>query len=219
MLHEKINKLKKNIISYEKHTENMINKSIEGLINKDENKLDVVIKKDEDYSNNMEILIDEMCFSIIAQFSPKAVDMRIVLMIMKMNNDLERIADHAVNIAYSAKFLIDKPNVKFYEDIPKMKEEVIKMLNDSISSFIKRDINLAINVCERDDIVDNLQNSIVDELIKLMRLDSSIIERAVKLINITHNLERIADLSTNIAEDVYYINEGKVIKHSKGEGF
>lgn len=218
MIHEKINKLKENIISYAKHAENMIDKSIEGLINKDENKLNEVIKKDEDYSNNLEILIDEMCFSIIAQFSPKAVDMRIVLMIMKMNNDLERIADHAVNIAYSAKFLIDKPNVKLYEDIPKMEEEVIKMLNDSISSFIKRDINLAINVCERDDIVDSLQNSIVDELIKLMSSDSNIIERAVKLINITHNLERIADLSTNIAEDVYYINEGEVIKHNKRLG-
>jgi len=213
MIHEQLNKLNENIVNFANHTEKMICNTIDGLINKEENKLNNVIEIDEKFANDIEIIIDRMCFSIIAKYSPKALDMRVVLMIMKMNNDLERIADHAVNIALDSKFLIKKKRIESCFDIQMMKEQVIKMLKNSILSFIRRDCSLAKDVCLMDDVVDDLQNSIIEKLIKLMKSDIETIDRAVKLINITHNLERIADLSTNIAEEVYYINEGKVIKH------
>lgn len=217
MLEQRLNELKKEIINYAFHVEKMVEKSIKGLLEKREDLLKEVIEKDENFANELEIKIDEMGIATIAKYEPKGKDLREVLMILQINNDLERMADHAVNIAESALFLIPRPQVKPYIDLPRMAEETIRMLKDSINSFIEEKAELAKNVCERDDIIDNLRDQIVRELITYMINDPSTIERSIHLIKISQNLERIADLTTNICEDVIFIVKGKVIKHHHEE--
>ncbi len=213
MLEEKLNFLKKKLLEHAFLVENMIEKCIRGLINKEKELLLNIIKDDEPKSNLLEIELDELCINLIGQYQPKAKDLRTILMILKMNNDLERIGDMAVNISESSLFIIERPMVKPLIDIPRMAEETIKMLKDSIDSFITGEVMLAKSVCERDDIVDKLRDQILRELITFMSSDSSTIERSIHLIRISRDLERIADLSTNICEDVLYIEEGRVIKH------
>ncbi len=222
MLAEKLNKLKEKIVEQGNLVESMIEKSIRGLLTRDKSILMDVLQVDEPRANEMEIEIDEMCVNLIARFQPEARDLRTIIMILKMNNDLERIGDMAVNIAESALFLIERPQVKPLIDLPQMAEETIKMLKDGIDSFIKEDPNLAKNVCERDDIIDAYRDQILRELITYMISDPTTIERAIHIERISRNLERIADLATNIGEDVVYIVEGRVIKHGRyketGEG-
>jgi phosphate transport system protein len=217
VLDEKINTLKKTLIDYATLVEGMIDKCTKGILNKDRMFLSEIIQQDEPKTNDFEIEIEETCTTFIAQYEPKAKDLRTILMILKINNDLERIGDHAGNIAESGLFLIERPEVKPLIDIPRMAENSIRMLKDSISSFINEDALLAKSVCERDSEVDRLLEQIIKELSTFMIQDSSTIERSMQLIRVAHNLERIADLSTNICEDVIYMVEGRVIKHRKEE--
>ncbi len=217
MLKEKIISIKEELINYANLVESMIEKSIKGLSKKEKEILSEVIEKDELKANNFEIEIDEICTNIIAQYEPKARDLRTVLMILKMNNDLERIGDEAVNISQSGMFLIERPQIKLSVDIQKMAEETIKMLKDSINSFINEDSQLAKEVCLRDSKVDKMRNQIWEELINIMKEDTSNIERSIHIMRISRNLERIADLSTNICEDVIFMVEGRVIKHHQEE--
>jgi phosphate transport system protein len=195
----------------------MIEKSIRGLIIKDKVLLNEVVEKDEHRANTLEIELGGVCTNLIAQYQPAAKDLRTILMALMINNDLERLGDHAVNIAKSSLFLIEIPQVKPLIDIPRMAEEAIAMLKDSIDSFIHEDAKLVKNVCERDNIVDTLRDQILRELITYMTSDPTTIERSLHLIRISSNLERIADLSTNICEDVIFMVEGKIIKHHKEE--
>jgi phosphate transport system protein len=213
----KINELKKTLITYAELIQGMVEKSIKGLSDKDETLLKQVIEKDEVRANEYEIEIDEMCTTLIVTLQPKAIDLRTILMIQKMNNDLERIGDHAVNISQSALVLIEQPLVKPLIDIPRMAEEAKHMINDAISSFVNKDPKLAKEVCERDSIVDSIRDQIIRELITYMVSDASTIPRALHLLNISKNLERIADLSTNICEDVIFLVDAKVIKHHHEE--
>jgi phosphate transport system protein len=215
MFYEKLNRLKEKIIEQGNLVESMIEKSIRGLLNKDKALLLEVLQVDEPRTNEIEIEIDEMCINLIARFQPEARDLRTIIMILKMNNDLERIGDMAVNISESALYLIERPQVKPMIDLPKMAEETIQMLKDGIDSFIKSDAKLAKSVCERDDIVDAYRDQILRELITYMISDPTTIERAIHIERISRNLERIADLATNIGEDVVYIVEGKIIKHGR----
>ncbi|MEO0074749.1 MAG: phosphate signaling complex protein PhoU [candidate division WOR-3 bacterium] len=216
LLDAKLTSFKKALIDYASLIERMIDKSMQGLLKKDKAVLEEIINKYEPWTNDLELEIDEMGTNLIAQYEPKAKDLRIVLMVLKINNDLERIGDHLVNIAESALFLIERPQVKPLIDIPKMGEIVIKMLKDSINAFINEDVKLAQAVCQEDSLVDNLLEQVIRELITYMTADSKTIERSMHLIRIAHNLERIADLSTNISEDVIFIVEGRVIKHRSG---
>lgn len=217
LLEEKINNLKKEIINYANLVETMIEKSIRGLMKKDKVLLNEVIEKDEHQANTLEIELDEVCTNLIAQYQPAAKDLRTILMALMINNDLERLGDHAVNIAKSSLFLIERSQVKPLIDIPKMAEEAIAMLKDGINSFIHEDTKLAKKVCERDNTVDALRDQILRELITYMTSDLTTIERSIHLIRISSNLERIADLSTNICEDVIFMVEGRIIKHHKEE--
>ena len=217
MLEEKLNELKKKLIEEASLAEDMVKKSIEGLIEKRREILEKVIKEYEPKMNELEIELDELCTNLIALYQPEAGNLRTILMILKMNNDLERIGDLAVNISESALFLIERPLVKPLIDIPRMAEEAIDMLKSAIDSFINKNAGLAKSVCEKDIIVDNLRDQILRELITFMSSDPSTIERSIHLIRISRNLERIADLSTNICEDVIFMVEGKVIKHHKDE--
>jgi len=217
MLEEKMIALRKELIESATHVEGMIDKSITGLMRKDSTLLAEVIEKDEPKANDSEIIIEELCTTMIAQYEPRAKDLRTILMVMKMNNDLERAGDHAVNIAECSLFLIERPSLKPLLDIPRMAEEAVGMLKDAIEAFIKEDALLAAMVCERDNIVDNLGQQILRELITFMGADSTTIERSMRLLNISRNLERIGDLSTNISEDVIFMVEGRVIKHHRDQ--
>lgn len=213
MLEEKTNDLKRDLVGFATLVENMIEKSIRGLLEKKRELLVEVIEEDEPKANELEIEIDELCTTLIAQFEPKAKDLRIILMGTKMCNDLERMGDHAVNIAESSLFIIERPLVKPLLDIPRMAELTIKMLKDSTDAFINEDVGLARNVCERDSVVDDLKDQILRELITFMTSDTTTIQRALHLLRISGNLERIADLSTNICEGIIFTTKGKVIKH------
>ncbi len=213
MLEKKINELKKEIIFYSNHVLDMVHNSLRGLIDKDEHILKKLIKEDEEKANEWELKLDEMCLTTIAQFGPKAKNLRLIIMVLKMNNDLERMADHAVNIAESGLYLIDKPPVKKLIDIPLMEKETSGMLKDAIQSFVNEDDKLAEDIIKRDDIVDNLQEQILRELITYMFDNPNTINRSLHLSRISHNFERIADLSTNIAEDVIFLKRGETVKH------
>jgi phosphate transport system protein len=215
MLDEKMIALRKELIEYATHVESMITNSITGLMRKDLTTLTKVTEEDEDKANEWEITVDELCTTLIAQYEPKAKDLRTILMMMKMNNDLERAGDHAVNIAESSLYLIERPSLKPLLDIPRMAEEAVGMIKDAIDAFVREDALLAAMVCERDNIVDNLGQQILRELITFMSADPTTIERSMRLLNIARNLERIGDLSTNICEDVIFMVEGRVIKHHK----
>ena len=171
-----------------------------------------VIAKDE-LVNNYEIKIEEECIRLLATQQPLASDLRMLTAILKINNDLERIADHAVNIAQSVEKIADKPPVKPLISIPRMTEIVQEMLRSSLDALVQEKLELARQVCQQDDEVDNLNDEVVRELITYMMEDPRTISRALELINISKNLERVADLATNIAEDVVFIFQAKIIKH------
>ncbi|MEW6040903.1 MAG: phosphate signaling complex protein PhoU [Elusimicrobiota bacterium] len=213
MLEEKITNLKKNLVEFAGLIENMLDWSIKGLTQKDRELLNEVIKNLEPKANHFEIAIEEMCINIIAQYAPKGKDLRIILMVLEMNKDMERAGDHTVNIAQSGLYLIEKPLVKQFIDLPKMTEITKQMFSESINSFVNENTHLAKSVCEKDELVDNLGESILKEAISLMSSDSSTVETDLHFIRISHNLERISDISTNISENVIYLTAGKVIKH------
>ena len=217
MLKASLDELKRKLTESASLVESMIDKSIKGLTQKDEKLLLEVIEQDEPRENGLEIDIDEACIHVVACYQPQAKGLRTIMMVLKMNNDFERMADEAVNISESALFLIKRPEVKPLIDIPRIAEEAITMMRDSLASFIKEDTTLAHSVCERDDLVDGLRDQILRELITFMASDPETIERSIHLIRISRSLERIADLSTNICEDVIYMAEGKTIKHQRWE--
>lgn len=214
MINTKIKELRSKIIEFTCHVEKMIKNSMEGLKNRDLNELKNVIEKLEPMANDFEVHIDELCASIIAQYQPMAKSLRTVLMVLKMNNDLERLADLAENISKSGISLIEKPLFKPLIDLPKMAEIAIEMLNEAVNAFVNDDVEQARKVCLKDDSVDDLRNQIVRELLTYMMETPAVIEPALKLMDIAKNLERIADLATNISEDVVFIVEGKIIKHT-----
>lgn len=217
MLQVKITELKKELVTFATLAETMIAKSIKGLLKKERTILKEVEDVHEPDANACEIKLEELCTSVIAQYEPRAKDLRTVLMIFKMTSDIERMGDHAVHIADSGLFLITKPLVKPLIDIPRMADETIKSVNDAIQSFINEDAALARSVCERDDIIDGLQTQIFRELVTYMTSDPTTIARSLHLIRVANNLERIADLATNISEDVIFMVEGKIIKHHQND--
>lgn len=216
MLEEtKLVQVKKQLMEFATLVESMVDKSVTGLKERRTELLAEVIERDEPRANAFETDLDERCVSIIAQHQPAGKSLRTILMVIHINSTLERVGDHAVTIAESGLFLSDQPPVKKLIDIPHMADVVKGMIEDSINSFINEDAELAKGVCERDDIVDGLRNQILRELITYMTSDPATIERSLQLMKIASNLERIADLATNICEDVIYMVKGKVIKHHK----
>jgi phosphate transport system protein len=217
MLPGKLSGLKHRIIEYATLVETMINKTTKGLLDKDERLLREVIEKDEPRVNGYDREVDEICTALIAQFEPVAKDLRTVVMILKMNKDLERMADHAVNISESALFLIVRPQLLPLDDIYSMAKTASSMLKDSIDAFVNENVVLAHDVCERDSIVDDIGDNILKKATDFIRGEHDGVKRSLQLIRIAHNLERVADLSTNICEEVIYIVDGKDIKHHPGE--
>jgi len=213
MLEARMSKLKEQLLFMASVVEQMIGSSIKSLVERDETVAHPVIDECEPRVNALEIEIDEMCINLLALYNPKASDLREITMVMKINNDLERLGDHAVNIAERSLSLLGKPLVKPLIDLPRMAEIAVQMVRDSLNSFTNADPDLASDVRSRDDTVDALRDQITRELVTYMMSDPSTINRALEMILITRNLERIADLATNIAEDVIFMVQGKTVKH------
>lgn len=173
-----------------------------------------VIYKDNEI-NSMELKIDKEVFECLALKAPVASDLRFLFAIQKINKDLERIGDHAVNIAQSAINCNNLHQPMVGPDIELMVSCTINMLSDSINSIVKLDTQLALKVLEQDDQVDNLNKSITREVITMVKKDAASVEGALELLRVSKNLERIADLSTNISEDVIFHANAKDIKHAK----
>ena len=210
--HEELNELKQLLTQMASLVEISISNAILSLKQRDNAIADDVINKD-DKINNLEIKIDEESLRLLALQQPMAVDLRFITSAMKINNDLERMGDHAVNIAECAKKLNEQEQLKPLIDIPRMAEIAQGMLRDSLESFLNGNVKTARAVCIRDDEIDQLDEQIFRELASFMAEDPRTISRALNLILVSKNLERIADLSTNISEEVIFIYNARTIKH------
>lgn len=218
ILEQKLNELRERLMAMAAVVEDMLANSMKALVEKDEALARRVISDDEDRVNHMEIEIEDTAIGVMALHQPEATNLRNLTMIIKINNDLERIGDHAENIAEAALYLIPRPPVKPLVDLPRMAAHTLGMLKDSLDAFTRSDAELARGVCGRDSTVDSLRDQINRELVTHMTSDATTIDRALQLMMISLNLERVADLATNIAEDVVYIVKGEVIKHGRGTG-
>jgi len=167
--------------------------------------------------NTLEIDIDHMVADCFALYQPVAIDLRLLLAIQKINNDLERIGDHCINIAQSAISCVTFAENPGQLELPKMFQIAQGMLHDACESFFTKNLQLARTVLESDDMLDELNRSNTREAIQLVKNDSSAIEMALELLRISRNLERIGDLSTNIAEEVIFHVQARVVKHHRAE--
>lgn len=195
--------------------EDAIGKAIASFLNADVALAQKVIKGDERI-NTLEIEIDNAITDVLALQQPVAIDLRLILAAQKINNDLERIGDHAVNIAESVlainKTSTQEPHLK----IPVMAEIARQMLKNALDGFIHNDAKSGKKVLEQDDEIDELNRTMTKEVIELMRNNQQFIEGGLELIRVSKNLERVADLATNIAEEVIFLTQARVVKHGVG---
>jgi phosphate transport system protein len=213
MLEDRLKALTEKILKMSSIAEEMVKLSVRSIVEKKMEWAEKVINELEPQVNDLEIEIDDLAIETLALYAPQAKNLRKVAMIIKMVKDLERVGDLSVNIAEFARELIPQPDVKPYIDLPRMAETALQMLDDAITAFVNEDSALGKEICIRDDIVDQLNDQIIRELITYMLSDPRTINRAILIIRVSENVERIADQATNIGEYVVYIDEGKVIKH------
>ncbi len=167
----------------------------------------------EAHVNQLHVDIDEACLEMIALRQPAAADLRFITAAMKINTDMERIGDQAINITESAEFLLTVPPVKPLIDIPRMAEIAKEMLRDALDAFVHGNDRLAYETIKKDDLVDQLKDQVFRELLTYMMADPGTIRRSLGLILVSRHLERIADHATNICEDVIFMVKGKDIRH------
>jgi phosphate transport system protein len=219
---KELQELKEDLLKMAALVEEAIHTAVQSLVKRDSDLAQKTFAG-EDLINGMEIDIEEKCLKLLALAQPMAADLRFITSAMKIITDLERIGDQAVNIAQRAISLNQEPKLKPYFDIPRMAEIAQSMVKDVLDAFVNGDSKLARSVCERDDTVDGLNDQVFRELLTYMMSDPKTIPRAVQLIIVSRCLERIADHATNIAEDVIFLVDARVIKHhadvkEEGEG-
>lgn len=216
---EKLNLLleniKKDLIFMAHEVEDAIFKALKALEKQDRNLAEDVIEVDEKIDKE-EVNIEEQILSLLVLQQPVAVDLRFIVGALKMNTDLERIGDHAVNIAQIALKLMGESYIKPLKDIPAMGKIVRSMLHDAVHAFINQNADLAREVCARDDEVDNLNRRVREEVLEILDKKKDKIEQGFHLINVAHELERVADLTTNLGEEVVFMREAKIIRHGLG---
>ncbi len=204
--------LKTRLVEMADRVEEMIKYAVEGLKERNEEFLQRVFETEKKI-NLFQVENDDIALKLIALHQPAASDLRLLVTAVKISSDLERIGDQAVNISERAMDLLQEPPLKPLIDIPRMAEIVQGMVKDAITAFVQGDSTLAREVCKRDDMVDDLNDQIFRELLTYMMEDTKNVPRALKLLLVGRHLERIADHATNIGEEVYYIVEGKDIRH------
>ncbi len=204
--------LKEQLLLMGGRAEGIVLKAVEALRRLDVSLAEEVLGEDQ-VIDRMEIDIDERCVRLLALQQPMARDLRFITAGLKINNDLERVGDHAVNIAGGVLRLAGEPLLKPLVDIPRMAGLAGGMLHEALDAFVRRDAESARRLCARDDEVDALNRQVFHDLVGFMVEDPMTINRAMELILVARNLERVADLATNIAEEVVFITEARVIKH------
>jgi len=209
---EELEELKSKLLEMSSLVELAIYRSMTAVVQKDESLANEVLKN-EGRINQIEIEIDEFAVSLLALKQPMAADLRFIVASLKINNDLERMGDLAVNIANRAISLLNEPIVKPMIDIPHIAALVQSMVRKSLDSFVTRDAELARSVLASDDAVDDLRSANFHELISFMEQDPRNIRQSVDLLSVVRNLERIADHATNIAEDVLFLVKGIDVRH------
>ena len=209
---EELEQLKIRLLEMGGLAEERVRMSVESLVSRDPQLVERVLAGDEPI-NRLHIEIDNRCFTLLALHQPMAVDLRAIVSAVKINTDLERVGDLAVNIAEAANRYLKHPPVKELIDIPRMAGIAQTMLRDALDAFVRRDIRLAQTVLDKDDELDGLKTQVFRELLTYMLQDPHTIEPALDLILVSRHLERIGDHATNIAEDVIFMVSAKDVRH------
>ncbi len=205
--------LKNRLLHMGSLAEEMIHLAVTGLFERTDKFIQQVFDREKEV-NKLHIEVDDRCLKLLALYQPASSDLRFIMAAVKINSDLERIGDQAVNVTQTSQFFIHNPPLeKKLFDIPRMAQLATQMLKESLDAFVNKDVELARMVMTRDSEEDELKRGAFNDLLKLMQSDPSTIQRALGLILISRNLERIADHATNIAEDVIFMVLGKDIRH------
>jgi phosphate transport system protein len=219
MLHywqREIENLKKLVLSLGALVEEQIQHSILALERRDADLANEVVRKDREI-DSLEIVIEEECLKILALYQPVAKELRFVVAVLKMNNDLERMGDLAANIAKRARYLSKKEKIDLVADFGVVAEKAQAMVKKSLDALVNTDVNLAREVCASDDEVDKLTKHILKRTINSIEKNPERTKDYFSIRSVSKNLERIADSATNIAEDVIYLCSGDIIRHQAEE--
>jgi phosphate transport system protein len=209
---EQIQELLEKLVRMGRLAESMIQTALRTLIERNESLCDAVNRKEEEV-NDLQIEIDDRAVKLTALQQPVASDVRFLFMASRIATELERIADQAVNICENAHHVLNAPPLKPLVDLPRMGEIAEKMVRDGLEALVAKDCDLANRVLEEEEKVDAFRNQIFRVLLTYMMADPGTIERALALILISRNLERVGDHATNIAEEVIYLVEGREVRH------
>src|SRR6187402_414787 len=213
---EELEQLKSRLLEMGGLAEERVRLAVKGLVERDHDVIDQVLVGGDEPVNKLHIEIDSRCFTLLALYQPMAADLRTIVAAVKINTDLERVGDLAVNIAEAARRYSTHPPVKKLIDIPRMATIAQTMLRDALDAFVRRDVVLAQTVLNEDDRLDSLKTQIFRELLTYMLQDPSTIEPALDLILVSRHLERIGDHATNVAEDVIFIVSARDVRHHGG---
>jgi phosphate transport system protein len=211
-LAEELDELKARLLTMGGLAEERLRAAVRGLVERDHELLVEVIGGDSRI-DDLQMEIDRRCFTLVALYQPVAIDLRTVVSALKINADLERVGDFAVNIAEVAQRYLLHPPVKPLIDLPRMGELALRMLREALDAFVTRDVNLAQSVLRQDDWLDAFKEQIFREVLTYMLGDSRTIEPGIDLILMSRHLERVGDHATNIAEDVIFIVEARDVRH------
>ncbi len=213
MFTEELNTLKNKILKDALLVESMIKDSIQGILENNAELLNRVMHVSEPQIDDYDRIIEEQSIFLIAKYDLFASDLRTIIMIIKMNRDLERIADHAVTISENGLVLIKSPIAHIQDDLQLLAENSAKMLKDSIHAFEHKDVEVALNVCQRKKSIDTANHLIFQNILNSLKNDKDVIDPILIILRIASSFQRIADLASNIAEEVIYMVEGRDIKH------
>ena len=213
---EELQQLKTRLLEMGGLAEDRVRSVVQALVDRNAGTVDRVLSGDGPI-NQLHIEIDSRCFKLLALHQPMAVDLRAIVSAVKINTDLERVGDLAINIAEAVKRYMRHAPVKELIDIPRMADIAQRMLRDSLDAFVRRDTVLAQAVLDEDDALDALKTQVFRELLTYMLQDPSTIEPALDLILISRHLERIGDHATNIAEDVIFMVSARDVRHHARE--
>jgi phosphate transport system protein len=213
---EELQQLKTRLLEMGGLAEDRVRTVVQALVDRDPALIDRVLSGDGPI-NQLHIEVDSRCFKLLALHQPMAVDLRAIVSAVKINTDLERVGDLAINIAEAVKRYMRHPPVKALIDIPRMAEIAQRMLRDALDAFVRRDTELAHTVLNEDDALDSLKTQVFRELLTYMLQDPSTIEPSLDLILVSRHLERIGDHATNIAEDVIFMVSARDVRHHAGE--
>ncbi|MDZ7859855.1 MAG: phosphate signaling complex protein PhoU [Candidatus Krumholzibacteriota bacterium] len=212
-LRKEIDQLKKELLSLSSIVENNLEEAVSALIEREPEKARDVMSRDSKVDLK-EVEIEEECLKVLALHQPVAIDLRLIVSIMKINDNLERIGDLATNIAERAAFLSTRSECEISMDFAKMSGKVISMLSRALDSLVKEDPKLAWEVCGDDDEVDNMNRNMYIAVQEGIKKHPHMMEEIIHMLSVSRHLERIGDLATNIAEDVIYMIEGRIVRHN-----